>query len=1001
MKSFLFALGLLLTVPTSAANSAPDWQNASVNSRGRLEMRTTFRTDAPSASLDGLWKFQWFETLTDRTDGFWKEGVDDSSWASIPVPGMWEMNGYGDPIYVNIGYAWRGHYDNTPGTVPVEHNHAGQYRRHFNVPADWKGRDIILSIGSATSCVRVWVNGNEVGYSEDSKLQADFDITPFVRTGDNLIALEMFRWCDGSYMEDQDFWRFCGIARGISLKALPKQRLEDIRIQAGADGSYSIATKVSKGVKSLKFSIYGPGMNSTEISSEGKLSGIRAWSAETPDLYRLTVQVFGNKGGLTETAWTDFGFRDVRIVGRQLLVNGKPVLIKGTDRHEISATGGYVVSEEEMIRDIRIMKQLNINAVRTSHYPNDPRWLDLCDKYGLYVVDEANNESHGMGYLDNTLAANPLYAATHFERVSRMMQRDFNHPSVIIWSLGNEAGTGPNFEVCYNWLKAEDKTRPVQYERADKVDLDKYKGYRHGTNFYSDIQCPMYYSFDEVRTTLETIDRPFIQCEYAHAMGNSMGGFKEYWDLIRKEPYYQGGFIWDFVDQAIKWPSKKSTTGYIYAFGGDFNDYDASDNSFNCNGIIAADRSLHPHAYEVAYQYQNIWASSNGLNPMLGIVDVHNEFFFKSLDNYRMEWVLEGDGVPFKSGVIDDLSGIGPQETKSFKLGYNASEDRGDHQFVFLNIRFVLKESEGLQNAGEQVAYAQIPIRKQGYFSSPASLRGLGWEAGFDEKTGALASYKVGGRELLSDPLMPCFGRALTENDLGAKLDTKMKGWLYPEFRLESFTRNGEKAVASYLIEGLCKVTMTYEFTQTGEIHITEKMSDIASGTPEMFRYGVEFAMNGDFDNIEFFGPGPYETYCDRVSSALFGLYSQKVADQYHYGYVRPQESGSHCGLVWFRVRNQAGLGLEFSANEGFSASALPFGRKDIDMSVTGGKRRDDGDQRHSLELYPDGKTHINLDLMQAGVGGIDSWTEKAEAIEKYRVPAIDRSFTFILKPIL
>lgn len=509
---------------------------------------------------------------------------------------MWELNGFGDPVYLNIGYAWRGHYENNPPYVPTEHNRVGHYVRTFDLPASWSGKQIVLHIGSATSNVRVWINGRQAGYSEDSKLEARFDVTRLVVPGaENRIALEIFRWCDGSYLEDQDFWRLSGLARETYLTAREKQHVEDIRVEASASGELrwggrdDPGREIGRGLHpDLGYKTQATVCDATRdglkrFGGTASLSGIEPWSAETPRLYRMEVAPSDGKS-VTERTKLDIGFRDVSISGGQLLVNGRPVLIKGANRHEMNPYRGYVVSEEEMIRDIEIMKRLNINTVRTCHYPNDPRWYDLCDRYGLYVIDEANIESHGMGYDEQTLAKDPAYEAAHLQRVTRMVQRDRNHPSIIVWSLGNEAGNGPNFEKAYDWLKQEDPTRPVQYERAV---LERN----------TDIFCPMYRGYEGCEQyAASNPSRPMILCEYAHAMGNSMGGFKEYWDLVRKYPAFQGGCIWDFVDQALYRPVDPAIYGtdHIFAFGGDYNDYDPSDGSFNCNGIIASDRSLHP-----------------------------------------------------------------------------------------------------------------------------------------------------------------------------------------------------------------------------------------------------------------------------------------------------------------------------------------------------------------------------------------------------------------------
>ena len=599
MRNFFLSLALLAAfLPLAAQTKMEPWQDPNIFEENRMPMRATFVTDQQQTlSLNGLWKFYFNPTVEGRLKGFEAVNFDDRAWDEIPVPGMWDLYGYCDPMYLNIGYPWKGHYENNPPYPALEHNYVGQYRRTFTIDPSWIGKQICLNIGSATSNVRVWVNGKMVGYSEDSKLEARFDLTKYVRAGENLIALEIFRWCDGTYLEDQDFWRFAGIARGVEVYTREKERIEDIHVTAGADGRLKVQAEVTKGVAFVEMEVLDPAGKS--VLTSGKVRPVKGtaryegtvwypalWSAEAPNLYTLRVKASTYKA-LAENTALEFGFRTVEIVGNQLLVNGKPILIKGADRHELSPSGGYVVTEAEMIRDIRIMKELNINAVRTCHYPDDPRWIALCDKYGLYVVDEGNIESHGMGYGPATLGQNPLFAKAHLARDSRMVQRDFNHPSVIVWSMGNEAGDGPNFEACYDWIKAYDPSRPVQYERALTRNGESHR--------YTDIYCPMYASPDDILRYLQKGTKPFIQCEYAHAMGNSMGNFKEYWDIARREPGCQGGFIWDFVDQALRWPSDKPGTDHIYIFGGDLNDYDPSDGSFNCNGVIAADRSLHPH----------------------------------------------------------------------------------------------------------------------------------------------------------------------------------------------------------------------------------------------------------------------------------------------------------------------------------------------------------------------------------------------------------------------
>ena len=565
-------------------------------------------------SLEGKWRFQFSLNHNEAPADFFSLKYDDSQWKDFPVPGLFEIEGYGDKIYKNVGYSWNTQFESNPPYVEERNNYTGSYRKMVSIPAAWKGQDIYLHVGSATSNLQVWVNGKEVGYSEDSKMEAEFNLTKFLTPGkENLIAMRVMRWCDGSYLEDQDFWRFTGIAREVYLYARPKAHIQDIFVHQDLVNSYKdgqlsvdITAPTAKGY-TVDLALTDPagraaGNTSVSVgngSAKASLtvSNAKAWSAEIPNIYTLTLTLKDKKGNVIEATTQRVGFRNIKIEGGQLLVNGQPILIKGADRHELDPDGGYIVSVERMIQDIKIMKQLNMNAVRTCHYSDDPRWYDLCDQYGLYVVAETNIESHGMGYGDRTLAKNPIFHKAHVERNQHNVQVQKNHPSVIFWSLGNEAGYGKNFEDAYDAVKAIDQSRPVQYEQA-------------GQNGKTDIFCPMYYDYRGCeRYSQGDNPRPLIQCEYAHAMGNSMGGFGEYWRIIRKYPKYQGGFIWDFVDQGMR--SKSRVTGKeIMAYGGDFGRYPATDHNFNCNGVIAADRSLHPHAYEVQYYYQDLWVTS-------------------------------------------------------------------------------------------------------------------------------------------------------------------------------------------------------------------------------------------------------------------------------------------------------------------------------------------------------------------------------------------------------
>ena len=698
---------------TAGAQTFQEWRNPEINAVNRAPMHTNYfafeNADAAKKAdkkqstnymtLNGTRKFNWVKDADSRPTDFWKTGFNDKGWDDLQVPAVWELNGYGDPIYVNVGYAWRNQFQNNPPEVPTENNHVGSYRREIVVPASWKGKDIIAHFGSVTSNMYLWVNGRYVGYSEDSKLEAEFDLTPYLKPGQkNLIAFQVFRWCDGTYLEDQDFFRYSGVGRDCYLYARNKKRIQDIRVTPDLDAAYQ------NGSLAVNLDLKGSGKVDLElVDAQGKQvatatankSGLvtmnvenpKKWSAETPYLYTLRASMQGSN----EVIPVKVGFRKIELKGDQILVNGKAVLFKGADRHEMDPDGGYVVSPERMLQDIQIMKQFNLNAVRTCHYPDDNLWYDLCDQYGIYVVAEANIESHGMGYGDKTLAKNPSYKKAHLERNQRNVQRGFNHPSIIFWSLGNEAGDGPNFEQCYKWIKAEDPSRACQYEQARQKE-------------HTDIFCPMYYDYNGMEKYGQRTDatKPLIQCEYAHAMGNSQGGFKEYWDLIRKYPNLQGGFIWDFVDQSCRWKGKDGVM--IYAYGGDFNRFDASDNNFCDNGLISPDRVPNPHMYEVGHFYQNIWTTPADLSK--GEVNVFNENFFRDLSAYYMEWQVLKDGKVIRTGRVDDLK-VAPQETA--KITLNIGKTCTCKEWL-LNVFYKLKNREGLLPAGFTVAKNQLTL---------------------------------------------------------------------------------------------------------------------------------------------------------------------------------------------------------------------------------------------------------------------------------------------------
>ena len=1032
-----------------------EWHDLQVNEINRLPLHTMHFAYDPNdfpgtgaeyldkkksmnyLSLEGTWKFNWVANADERPTDFYKTDLDDSKWNNIQMPGNWEMLGYGQPEYVNVGFAWRGHFDQQPPAVPTKDNHVGSYRREINIPANWDGKRVIAHFGSVTSNIYLYVNGKFAGYAEDSKVAAEFDITPFLKKGKNLIAFQTFRWCDGSWCEDQDFWRLSGPARENYLYARSKDhRLLDVRVETELknnykDGALNITAKV-QGNTLAYFGLYDPDgkeviVTGTDNVRNGvakyqlRVKNVRKWSAETPNLYTLVVSPIQNGGMYLpyEIVQVKVGFRKVEIKNKQFLVNGQPVLLKGADRHEMDPDEGYNVSEQRMIQDIMMMKRMNINAVRTSHYPNDPRWYDLCDKYGLYVVAEANQESHGFQYGDDAAAKKPEFAKQIMERNQHNVSMFYNHPSIVTWSMGNETVMGDNFLKAYKWIKEQDKTRPVQYEQA-----------RRGEG--TDIFCPMYYSVaaSEKYAKDPNSPMPLIQCEYNHTMGNSGGNLSDYWDLIRKYPILQGGFDWDFVDQALHrnivkpmsiLPYKMNNEELRkieYCYGGDYNKYDPSDNNFNCNGIIGPDRQMNPHAYEVAYQYQNIWAKM--VNAETGEVSVHNENFFRDLSNYALAWSLEEDGVETQNGTIADLD-VPAQQTKNFTIPYDKSKIKGKE--VFLNIDFRLKEAEPLLTAGQVMAYAQLPVVTKQACSGDCSkmlAQGHGKKKmklaakkdnvvavttpnltfKIDRSTGLISEYAYNGKSLLGEggTLKPNFWRAPTDNDMGAGLQKKFQAWKNPQMNLKNIDVKKDKKTNSVTIltsfdmpEVQGQMDITYlVFANTGAVKVTEDFKATEGAkVSDMFRFGMLMQMPYTMEKSNYYGRGPIENYSDRKDCMRIGVYSDDADNQY-FPYIRPQESGTKSDIRWWKQTDATGMGLQVKSCTPFYASAIHFDTEELDDG-------DDKEQRHSFDLKKSKFTNLFLDSAHMGVGGENSWG--AQPLEKYRVHYGNKTFTFTLIP--
>ena len=959
------ALSAMLLASVSAlpiqAQTFTEWHDLNVNEVNRYPVHTeVMPSNAKQLSLEGNWKFHFVKNADERPTDFFSLKYDDSKWADMPVPGNWEMYGYGEPEYINVGFGWRGHFWNNPPEVPVKDNHVGSYRKKITIPADWKGQQVIAHFGSVTSNMYLWVNGKYVGYTEDSKIAAEYDITKFVKPGENLIAFQTFRWCDGSYSEDQDFWRLSGTARNFYLYTKnPKTQISDIRITPDlvnnyTDGVLNIDAKV-KGNAKLVYTLKDAKGNVVLEQTAGAKAKLEVknpmkWSAETPYLYTLTVT---QQGG--DVIPIKVGFRKVEIQNSQVLVNGQPVLIKGANRHELDPDKGYVVSRERMIEDIKLMKQYNINAVRTCHYPDDPVWYDLCDEYGIYVCAEANQESHAFGYGDEGKKQMPKLAQQVLERNKHNVATKFNHPSVIFWSLGNESCMSIGFTNAYNWIKSQDLSRPVQYEQAHG---------REGT----DIYCPMYASQwgCENYAKNEANKKPLIQCEYAHAMGNSGGGVKEDWDLVRKYPKYQGGFIWDFVDQALR--DRRDPNKFLY--GGDYNDYDGSDNNFNCNGLITADRKPTPQAYEYAYFYQNIWTEAADLDK--GMIRVKNENFFRHLDYVRLHWTLTANGVKAQEGYIDDLN-IAPQQTKYVKVPYQLFDKDVE---LILTVSYELKNDEGLLRKGHSVAHQQLTISGYPYGMATADYQ---------------SDVKPAKAEPLPFTLRPSFWRAVTDNDMGAGIHRRSsRSWRNPECVCKSRKTEGNVVTEEYWINSVkANFTLKYETMKEGVWKVTESIefTDDSLKVPAMPRFGVVMLLPYDMDQSEFYGRGPIENYTDRCLSQNIGIYKQ-TADEQFFPYVRPQETGSKCDIRWWRQTTKAGKGYEILSDNSFSAVALHYEVRDLDEG-------NDKAQRHPQDVKKSYYTNLYIDQQMAGVGGIDSWSGNAEALKPYRVEAKNRTFTF------
>lgn len=1049
-RAIVLAAVMLGTASTAAfvlaqeSGNRPEWENPQVNEIDRLPMRTSFfayetpeaaerddrRASTRFLSLNGEWAFRWARNPEQRPAGFQDPDFDVSGWGRIAVPGNWELQGFDIPHYVNIEYVFPA---NQP-FLPKDYNPVGSYRRDFTVPAGWAGQQVILHLGAVNSAYYVWVNGKRAGYSEDAKLPAEFDVTALLKAGRNTIAIEAYRFSDGSYLEDQDMWSLSGIERDVFLFARPPEHIADLRIDAGlgadnATGALAVSFDLSAAAQAagtriaLRLLEEGREIHSrppqkvrgVRFDLSASLAGIAPWSAETPKLYTLEATLSDSTGKVIEVIRRQIGFRNVAVSNGLLTVNGQPVTIRGVNRHEHDPATGRVMSRERMEQDVRLMKQLNVNSVRTAHYPNDPYLYELADKYGLYVMDEANIESHEYMQMgdqaklpltraDFQLGFKPEWELAHLQRIERMVQRDRNHPSIIMWSLGNEAGIGPTFEKAATLVKQMDPTRPVTYGGYGTVET-------HTPLDYSEVYTPMYDSIAEmVDYARSDHKQPMVQAEYAHAMGNSLGNFQDYWDAIYAYPTrLQGGYVWDWVDQTLY---KTDAQGRrFFAYGGDFGESPRPDSdNFLANGIVQSDRTLNPHAWELKKVYQPMAFRLSAP----GRVEVINRHDFLSLNGFDFRWRLEADGLSVGEGDLA-VPDIVARSSGVVTLPAEAIAGRDGREF-FLTIEARAKDGTiPLVEGGALVAWEQFALEGAGTTraapprgSAPKiSIRDkqllVSTQNGtlaFDTATGTLSQWTVSGRDMLIAGLTPNLWRAPTDNDSGANwLLRTSQVWksANDNRKLESIVhrREGDAALvtATYIMgPDTARFTITYRIAGSGAVELEGQMQPLKDKLPIVPRIGMNLQLAGAFGNLEWFGRGPHENYVDRKSSAAVSRYRSTVAEQYH-DYSRPQENGGKTDVRWFALRDAAGHGLAFAGEELLGFSALPVLQSDLDHDRSRGAPHRHGGLVEFRDLVS-----INIDHRQMGLGGTNSWG--ALPLEKYRLKPGPYSWRFQMVPL-
>ncbi|GHT13266.1 beta-galactosidase [Bacteroidia bacterium] len=1011
-----------LTLGLSQAQT-PEWENPEIFGINKEPARATalpysneqqaiadvYSNSPYYQSLDGTWKFNWHKKPADKPEGFYKEGYDVSKWGTIQVPGNWELQGYGVPIYSNITYP----HPKNPPYIDHNDNPVGCYVRDFNISNAWDGRRVYLHFESGLAAMYIWVNGQKVGYSQVTKSPSEFDITPYVKQGKNTLAIEGYRWSDGSYLEDQDFWRLSGFDRSVYLYSTAQVRIQDFFAKGDLDNSYknglfsldltlkNYSTKKETAKAEIKLldangkivltktnAVNIPAGNEATTAFAQKIAAPRLWSNETPYLYTLLLTLTDEKGNPIETTSAKIGFRKVEIKNAQLLVNGKAILVRGVNIHEHNPYKGHVQDEATMRKDIALMKQYNINAVRTSHYPESALWYKLCDEYGIFLVDEANIESHGLGYGPENVANFPEWAAAHKDRVVRLLERDKNHPSVIVWSMGNECSNGVVFPEIYKWLKQRDTTRPVQFEQA-------------GEKANTDIVCPMYPSIENMKRYAARTDvtRPYIMCEYAHAMGNSTGNFQEYFDIIATSPHMQGGFIWDWVDQGI---AATDDSGRKYwAYGGDIGGYQYThDQNFCANGLITPDRKPHPGLYEVKKVYQDILFHAKDLEK--GIITIENRFLYTDLKNYDFKWELIKNGEKIAEGRFDIDQPAGTKKDVTISLPKMQTLEFGANE-RFLNVYAYTKQATEMIPVNHEIAREQFALSdtKDYFVKIPASfsqdkveivtdnantivLKAGETTLAFNKRNGNLDNYICKNKRLLASGPQPDFWRAPTDNDFGNNLPALANVWRLAgnnktvnNFQVDKSEKEVIITVDYTLNDVSSSYVVRYTVSATGTVKVQASWKAGKKGLPEMPRFGMQMRLSPEFETFTYYGRGPWENYSDRKTSSFMGIYKSTVSEQ-SFDYIRPQENGNHTDVRWLTLTNKDGFGLKIKGLQPLSVKAAHNPAEDLDFGTP--KKN-----THPSDVTPRKDIYLNVDYLQRGLGGDDSWGRLPH--EPYRLP--------------